>query len=258
MLAGRGDTPQHVRTNTYPVMNNVENDFPVTGAIVLGITGKTSSAGGNSWNASQECCWPPADGAGPDDDGWIDTVITRVIAAGWPVDLNRIYVWGHSAGSAMAFRYACDHPSRVAGIFAMSTFGIRVDQGDPACAAGHYNAIHFHGTADTVLYDNNSAAVLAPNTVEYVSVEVDRTNRPATATQHASQNGCTGTLQTTTLNWLDFDASVPGNETDLLTWSSCPTDGQVQVWRANGTAHVPSMTVAGKNQMLLSLSQFTK
>ncbi len=248
MLAGRGDTPQHVMTNTYPVMRTINVDM---GAIVLSIIGKTSSAGGNSWNASNECCWPPADGAGagPDDDAYIDSVIQQVIDAGWPIDPKKIYLWGHSAGSAMAFRYACSHPSRVAAIFTMSTFGIRTDQGDAACAAGVFSAAHFHGTADSVLYDNSTGAALAPNTVEYVSVEIERSNRPSTITQHAVQNVCSGPLGAAT-DCFDFDADVVGNETCYKRYSGCPTNGDAWVLQATGTQHVPNMTIAGKNAII--------
>lgn len=246
MLAGRGDTPQHVLTNTYPVLKTINADM---GAIVLGITGKTSTAGTNSFNASAECCWPPADGAGPDDDTYVDGVIQQVINAGWPVDPKQIYIWGHSAGAALAFRYACDHPSRVAAIFYMSAFGIRTDQGDPACASGAFSAAHFHGTIDTTLYDNSTGAVVAPNTVEYVSVEVDRSNRPSTVTQQVALNGCSGSLAAPA-DCFDFDADVPGNETCYLRYTGCPTSGDAWVLKATGTAHVPNMTTAGKDAIV--------
>lgn len=246
MLAGRGDTPIHVMTNTYTAMRTINEDM---GAIVVGVTGKTSTAGGNSWNAGVTCCYP--DASPPDDDAWIDQMISNVIAAGWPVDPKRIYVWGHSAGSAMAFRYACNHPDRVAAIFSMSTFAIRTDL-EAACAAGHFSAVHFHGTADSVLYDNNVGASLSPQTTEYVSVEVDRfaPTRMSTTSQLIAQNGCSGGLSTTTAGWLDFDSLVGGAETDLKQVSGCPTDGAVEVWKANGTAHVPTMTAAGKDAMV--------
>lgn len=216
------------------------------GAIVVGIEGKTSSSGTNSWNASQECCWPPLDGAGPDDSTYIDAVVQKVIDAGWPVDPKKIFIIGHSAGAFEGFRVACDHPSRFAAVFTMSGAAIRPGI-DAACAAGHFSAARFQGTADSLLYDNNIGAAVSPNTVEYVSVEVDRTSpdRPASATQMATQNGCSGTLQTTTVNWLNFDADVPGDETTLLEWSGCPTDGAVQIWKGVGSGHVPNMTAAG-------------
>lgn len=229
-------------------MVNVEDDL---NAFVLGLTAKTSSAGGNSWNASAEGCWPPADGTGPDDDAYIAAQIQAVINKGFPVDLRKIWIWGHSCGGMMAYRYACNHPAQIAGVFQMSTFAIRTDI-DAACAAGHFHYAHFHGTSDSILYDNNVAAVLAPNVTEYVSVETNRATptRVSSATQAATQNQCAGTLTTTATSWLDFDSLVGGSETDLKTWSGCPSDGSVEVWKANGTAHVPGMTAAGYAAMV--------
>lgn len=256
MLPGRGDNPGHVKSTTYPVMAHVQDDM---GAFVLGLTGKTSSSGTDSWNSSNECCWPPLDGAGPDDEGYIAAQIAAVCAppvgtGRVPCDPKRIYIWGHSAGSAMAYRYACDHPSQIAAVFQMSTFAPRADgTTDPACMAGHFHLAHFGGTSDTVLYNNSSNGVLAPNTVEYVSVEVDRTSptRTSTITQAISQNGCTGTAGTATnLGTLDFDSLVGADETDIRAITGCPSDGAVEIWRATGTAHVPTMTTAGKNAMI--------
>jgi len=243
LMSGRGTTVDAMLESGFPKFGTINNDLK---AIVFGIEGDTSTFGANSWNASAECCWPPGDPAPGDDDAYIDSKIDELIAAGWPVDPKQIYIIGHSAGSAMAFRYACNHPSRVAAILQMSAFGLRTDT-DAACAAGHFSAVHFHGTGvgEGVLYDNTTNNAVAPNTVEYVSVEVDRAapTRTSTAAQLKAQNGCTGTLDL--FGTLDFDADVGGNETDLKHWTTCPADGAVEIWKGNGSAHSPNVTAAG-------------
>ena len=265
MLAGRGDTPQHVMGNTYTQMMDVQNELD---AFVLGLTAKTSSAGGNSWNVSNEGCWPPADGAGPDDMGYIATQIGKVCAppvgtGAFPCDAKKIWMWGHSCGAIAVFYYSCTHASQIAGVFEMSGFGIRQDL-DTACGTGHVHVAHFHGSSDTVKYTNTGTDLLAPNTQEYVSVEADTVEdgaaRRSTVGQRADQNGCGGgTLGLTTSGFVDFDNDVGGSETDLYTWSTCPsTDGTVQVWKANSTVHVPTMTAAGYAAMLNWFTTHTK
>lgn len=254
MMAGRGGTVDHMLETTFPVFQMLPVDL---GAIVFGIEGDTSTSGVNSWNASQECCWPPLDPAPGDDDAYIATQIAALIAAGWPVDPDRIYIIGHSAGQAMAFRYACNHPSQIAAVFGMSTFGIRTDI-DPACAAGNLSYVHFHGTLDNVDYDNSTNATLGPNTVEFVSVEVDRVapTRTSTATQLLNQNGCTGSLSTSST--LDFDALVPGSETDIRVFATCPADGEAQIWRGNGSMHTPDITAAGYSAVVQFFEEHPK
>ncbi len=237
-----------------PVMKNLNVDLD---AIVLGITGKTSSAGGDSWNAGSTCCWPPADGAGPDDVTYIPTAIGKVCAppvgtGSWPCDPKRIFVYGHSAGSAMTYRLACDHADLVASAFTMSTYALRTDI-DPACSPSeHVSIAHFHGTSDTSKYDNSTGDILTAMATEYVSVEVDRTSptRTSTVSQMKTFNSCAGSLSLITSSWLDFDSVVGGSETDLYRVAGCPTGIDVEVWKANGTAHVPTMTAAGYTAMV--------
>lgn len=233
-------------------MLNIQNEL-AGGVFVLGLTAKTSSLGGNSWNVSAEGCWPPADGAGPDDMGYIAAQIQKVIDRGFPIDPKRIWLWGHSCGSIAAFYYACTHAAQIAGVFEMSGFGIRQDL-DSACGTGHVHVAHFHGTSDTVKYTNGGTDILNAGAQEYPSVQDDTVEdgapRRSTVGQHADQNGCSGTLSLTTTGFVDFDSLVGGMETDLHTWSGCPSDGTVQVWKANGTAHVPGMTSTGYAAML--------
>lgn len=251
MLPGVGDNPVHVFTNTYPVMSTINNDLD---AFVLGITAKTGSVSGaaDSWNGGASCCWNTAvDGAAPDDNTYIDSVVQQVIDAGWPVDPKRIYFWGQSAGQHMAYRYTCDHASRVAAFFGMTTGGLRTDL-DAACTpSAHVPMVHFHGTGDNWLYDNISGGVYTSGFPEYVSVETDRASptRTSTMTQHATFNGCSGTLGSVTSS-IDFDSAQAGNETDIYVYGGCPADGDVELWKGNGSVHVPTMTTAGYTAMV--------
>ena len=58
--------------------------------------------------------------AKPDDVGYLTGLIDEIIAAGWPVDPKRIYLFGHSNGGYMAHRMACDRADRIAAIICLA------------------------------------------------------------------------------------------------------------------------------------------
>jgi polyhydroxybutyrate depolymerase len=251
LLPGRGNTG--TVEETIHGWSTLKNDYP-GGAFVLLYTGKTSTTGAtvNSLNGSvNSCCWPDADSPTPDDVAWLDSLIASVEST-WPVDTKKVFVFGHSAGNFLGYRYACDHADKVAAFVGMSGAGQTV--GDAACSpSAHVPMAHMHGTSDaTVIYDNSTAGKISPEATEYVSVEVDRTSpsRPSTMTQAKTFNGCSGSLSLTTAGWGDFDSVVGGSETDLYTMSGCPSDGDVQLWKANGGGHSPTVTAAWRTAII--------
>ena len=68
------------------------------------------------WNITEECCaFPP--GTEPDDVGFLNRLLDELLAS-YPVDPRRVYLYGYSAGAAMAYRLACDSTDRFAAIVA--------------------------------------------------------------------------------------------------------------------------------------------
>ncbi|GAC1378148.1 MAG: PHB depolymerase family esterase [Acidimicrobiales bacterium] len=68
---------------------------------------------GKAWNAGSCCSGAPA--RGTDDVGFVNTVIddaSRRVGA----DPRRLYLSGVSNGAMLTFRYACEHPGRLAAI----------------------------------------------------------------------------------------------------------------------------------------------
>lgn len=95
-----------------------------------------------TWNSDEECCGSAVE-EGVDDVAFLDAVIDDVAdAAG--VDVDRVFVFGHSNGGAMAHRYACERAERVA-----ASASVGAPQRISACAPGR--AVPFlvvHGTDD--------------------------------------------------------------------------------------------------------------
>ncbi len=66
----------------------------------------------------------------------------------WPIDTSRIYVSGYSWGSSMAWRLACQHGDKIAGILAISgTLSSQYEK----CPTGPVDVRHVHGLKDNVL-----------------------------------------------------------------------------------------------------------
>ena len=70
-----------------------------------------------SWNAGTCCGRSAADDV--DDVGYLDQVVALARAL-HPVDARRVAVTGFSNGAMMAYRYACERPSVVAGVLAVA------------------------------------------------------------------------------------------------------------------------------------------
>jgi polyhydroxybutyrate depolymerase len=66
------------------------------------------------WNFTEACCALP-DSAVPDDVGFLDRLLDALLL-NYPVDPRRVYLYGYSAGAAMAYRLACDHTGRFAAL----------------------------------------------------------------------------------------------------------------------------------------------
>jgi polyhydroxybutyrate depolymerase len=69
-----------------------------------------------SWDAG-DCCGAAA-ARHTDDDGFLATLIARLVASG-EVDGRRVYLVGFSNGAFMALRFACDRPDLIAGAVAV-------------------------------------------------------------------------------------------------------------------------------------------
>lgn len=234
----------------------MKDELGTSGTFVLSVTGATGSFGQNSWNGNLGCCWPPADtgtfGFTPNDSDYLDTLVGRVIAAGWPIDPKRIYIYAQGGGgTAAAFRTACDHSSRWAAIWDYAGAGPQsadtTGGTDPTCSpSDHVSFFHLHGTADISAepYSGQSGAPNAGMPNKDPSA-IGATLGIGTMDQLKAFNGCSGALTLTTVGWDDLVTVTAGNETDLYTTAGCPSDGAVLFGAVNGEDH--SFTGDAKN-----------
>lgn len=176
------------------------------------------------WNADPACC---AFGSQkPDDSAYIAGLIDEAVA-NWPIDPKRVFVIGHSNGSFMAYRLACDHADKIAAIAGLAGAATSV----PAqCKPSQpISVLHMHGTADTIVPYGGGGSLTAPGA-------------EASVAYWAGKNGCGTGLATGTT--MDFDSAVPGAETVTKQTAGCPATGAADLWTLNGSAHIPSVNDA--------------
>ncbi len=183
--------------------------------------GTPDSKGRRFWNAVDTCC--DFEKKGVDDvkylTGLVDEIGTR-----YTLDKKRIFLLGHSNGGAMSYRLACDAAPKFA---AAVTLAPPFYSDAASCKPSEPVAIrHMHGTKDETVPYEGGAATLA--TFPSVQSIVD---------SWARWNGC-GAADSTAAP-LDIDLKVAGAETKVTRWTGCKPNGDVELWRMEGTTHIP-------------------
>jgi polyhydroxybutyrate depolymerase len=194
--------------------------------------GTPDSVGALFWNATGTCCG--FEGIEVDDVGYLTALIDEAEAA-LAVDPRRVYLVGHSNGAFMAYRLACDIADRLAGIacLAGSTWG-----GVASCKpARALSVLAIHGTKDEAVdYDGGSAWGFAYDGVE------------ETVAAWAGLDGCaTGPVAGAPR---EYDDWVAGAETLVSTWSGCAGGVTVELWRMEGSTHMPSIGPAFQDDLI--------
>jgi polyhydroxybutyrate depolymerase len=195
--------------------------------------GTLDSEGKRFWNGTDACC--DFENSGVDDVAYLNAVIDDVEQQ-YNVDPKRIYVLGHSNGSFMAHRLACEGPERFAAIVALN--GAQWSDPDRCTPAAPVNVLVAHGDADDVnLYDGGA---VSPNGVSYPS--------PAqTVATWIEKNGCTGALVDGSRK--DLSDALDGAETATADAAECPNGGAVSFWTIQGGAHIPNLGEAWSDEV---------
>ena len=191
--------------------------LPLEGKVlVLAPDGTEDAMGRRFWNADPVCC--DFDHRNPDDVAYLGGLIDEVKAT-WPVDPNAISVIGHSNGSFMAYRMACERADVVRSIAGLA--GGAASMPAMCNPSQPVEVLHIHGTEDDVVpYDGG----FGPGAV--ASVE-----------QWAIHNGC-GTTRTVGAP-IDLEATLAGAETTTEAADGCPATGAVELWTLQGANHIP-------------------
>jgi polyhydroxybutyrate depolymerase len=153
--------------------------------------------------------------------------LVEEIQAAYNVDAKRIYFTGHSNGSYMSYRLACDHADLIAGIAGLA--GAMWLDTSKCPAAEPVNVLHIHGDMDTTVgYNGGNGYPGATTSLAF----------------WAQRNGCGETpIEGTPL---DIEGSIAGAETTVSSYSGCMPGGAAELWTINGGGHVPMI---GENWM---------
>jgi polyhydroxybutyrate depolymerase len=216
LLHGHGATS--VLQDTYLRLSAQRNAY---GFITVLPEGRVSSTNQQFWNATEACC--DFFDTGTDDVAYLTGLLDEAQAR-LAIDPNRIYFIGHSNGSFMSFRMACELGNRIAALasIAGSTFA-----NEQNCRApGDTAILHVHGTLDAVIFYDGGALYGKP----YPGARevVDR---------WAERKGCSTPERA---GELDLDTQVAGSETERLRWTDCSADKPVELWTMTGSSHIPS------------------
>lgn len=189
-------------------------------ALMIAPDGTPNSQGRQFWNADPVCC--DFENQGPDDVAYIGGLIDDIVES-WPVDKNAIYLVGHSNGGFMSYRMACERSDVIAAIAPLA--GLASSTATSCNPARPVNVLHMHGTADaTVPYTAGGSGI---GTV----------GAEGSVTQWSGKNGC-GAARTDGAT-IDIDNAVPGAETQSSKVNDCPANGEIELWRMDGSGHIP-------------------
>lgn len=214
-----------------------------------------SSLGFFTWNSffSIEGCGP----VDADDVGFLNRLLDKLLKD-YPIDPQRIYMYGYSAGAAMAHRMACSNAERFAGIVA----GAGLTLGDPQLCTPSVpiSVLQFHSQGDeVVLFEGGNIGDF------FADPHNPACNYPgaiALLTRWADLNGCHGELQfgkkpkfdLTTPGTVEIPGvgiitgGVEGKETTVNKFKHCPHGIDVELWSLEeGVPHPPLFFHVGSN-----------
>lgn len=184
------------------------------------------AAGNPFWNATNACC--DFYDSGVNDVQYFDAMLAD-LESRYTVDRRRVYVFGHSNGAFMAHRLACDRAAHIAAILSLEgATWLDPTRCEPSQTV---SVAEIHGDNDTVIeYDGG----LETNGVAYPGA-------PATVTDWATKNGCSGVLADTGQTL----AVVSGSTTTVSAFGGCPSGIDVQLWTVHGGTHIPTLDQPG-------------
>jgi polyhydroxybutyrate depolymerase len=186
------------------------------GVAYVAPNGLLDSSGSRFWNASSACC--NFGGSQVSDVDYLESLIEE-ISSKVAIDQSRIYLFGHSNGHFMSYKFACSTEGVVA---AISGLAGAMDIDPRTCNNKPMNVLHIHGTSDaTISYEGG--AILGNR---YPSAE-------KSVAQWALVNSCTKPREAE----FELLSSMQGPETSQITYACAKKS--LELWRINGGVHVP-------------------
>ena len=197
--------------------------------------GARDAGGRRFWNAI-----PLLGDAGaslPDDVAYITAIIDDM-SMRFNVDARRVYLVGHSNGAFLAYRYACEHPARIAAIAVLA--GAMLTDASVCSPSAHVAILHIHGDADARIAYSGGTMRRVPylGSSGKTGRGVSYLGAVGSVARWAGFNGC-GPLESTGA-MLDLDPSVPGAETSVSRHNAC-AGGAAELWTMRGAGHLPGV-----------------
>ncbi len=185
--------------------------------------GTADKTGTRFWNATPECC----DFHSPkvNDDGYLMSIIDEV-SKNYAVDLDRIYIIGHSNGGFMANRMACKHADRIAAVVSLA--GGSFVQPSMCNPSAPINVLEIWGTKDVTYKGNHMMGKVIPGAAK-------------TAAIWGALNHCSKNVSILPQK-LDLDAKLKGSETTQNQYTECANNADVEFWSIVGAGHVPKLS----------------
>lgn len=181
----------------------------------------TQGRGRAFWDAGSACC--NFTGTPVDDVSYLRDLIHEAGEVA-PIDPKRIYVFGHSNGGFMAYRFACEAPGEVTAIAVLAGSMATDAACDPDEAV---SVLQLHGTADdTIEYGGGSAGAPFLGAQDVVAGWAER-------------DGCEP--EPATVEPLDLVPNLPGPETTVQTYEGCAAGIDVQLDTMADAGHIPGL-----------------
>jgi polyhydroxybutyrate depolymerase len=184
--------------------------------------GLRNSNGDQFWNASKACC--NFDRTDIDDAAFLKSLIDE-ISEKVSIDPKRIYIFGHSNGAFMSYKFACTYPDTVAAIVGVA--GAMDSVGNDCPISSPVSVLEIHGTADTVIGFTGGA--IAGNSYTSVAQTLDIWRK---------LDKCVGAPMAK--ESIDIDESIDGAETKVFE-STC-TNSTVTRWQIVDGLHGPAFS----------------
>lgn len=143
------------------------------------------------------------------DDVGFTRALVDLLAAQYPIDLERVFATGSSGGGMMSYKLACEAPDVVAAIAPVAAT-MTVESCQPAAPV---SVIHIHGSADATIPLEGSVTLALPPIPEVIDT------------------------------WRQLDGCLVGPEETvdtigtITTWSSCASGTVVQLHVITGLTH---------------------
>lgn len=188
------------------------------GVAYIAPNGLPDTSGSRFWNASSACC--NFGNSKVSDVDYISDLI-KEISSKVSIDKSRIYLFGHSNGHFMSYKFACSTKGVVTAIAGLAG---AMDSDVTKCGKEPMNVLHIHGTSDaTILFEGGD---LVGNPYPSTQASVD---------QWAVINSCSAPKETE----FELLTSIQNAETTAISYTC--KKGALTLWRINGGVHTPSL-----------------